>query len=324
MDTREIVAADIGGTHARYAIATIEGGRVAAMGEAVTLLTRDYASLAESWAAFARQRGRPLPNAAAIAVACPIAGDVLTLTNNSWVIRPARLAQELGLESALLINDFGAMGHAIGQLDARHWRHLAGPDDTLPETGVISVIGPGTGLGVAHVLRRGGRSHVIECEGGHMDVSPLDEIEDQILTRLRARFGRVSVERIVSGPGLGHLYEALAGIEDEPVQPGEDAALWARAIDGSDTLARAALVRFCLCFGAVAGDIALAQGAHAVVITGGIAPRIADFLPGSGFAARFQAKGRLAPWMARIPVKLMTHPAPGLLGAAAAFAARET
>jgi glucokinase len=320
METRDIVAADIGGTNARFAIATVAAGRVVALGDPVTLLTRDYASLASSWEAFARIMGRELPPAAAIAVACPISGDVLKLTNNPWVIRPAMLAGELGLDEVLLVNDFGAMGHAVGQVGARDLRHLAGPDVGLPESGVITVIGPGTGLGVAHVLRREGRSHVIEGEGGHMDFSPLDHIEDQILAHLRTRFSRVSVERIVSGPGLSNLYEALAGIEGVAIQPGEDAALWSRAIAGTDTLAAAALSRFCLAFGGVSGDIALAQGANAVVVTGGIAPRIADMLPGSGFAERFRAKGRLEGLMAGIPVKLLVHPQPGLLGAAAAFA----
>jgi glucokinase len=320
MDPIDIVAADIGGTHARYAIATIQNGKVTSLGEPVTLLARDHASLASSWQAFARALNRPLPQAASIAVACPIAGDILKLTNNPWVIRPATLAAELNLDALTLINDFGAMGHALSQMPATDLQHLAGPDIPLPETGVITVIGPGTGFGVAHVLRRDGRHHVIECEGGHTDFSPLDHLEDSILQHLRSRFGRVSVERIVSGPGLANIHEALAAIEGQQIQPGEDKELWARAIAGADTLASAALSRFCLSLGAVAGDLALAQGANAVVITGGIAPRIAHLLPTSGFTERFRAKGRFDRMMSEIPVKLMTHPNPGLLGVAAAFA----
>jgi len=320
MEALDIVAADIGGTNARYAIASIAGGRVTALGEPVTLQVQDYASLVSSWEAFARILGRPLPSAAALALACPITGDILKLTNNPWVIRPATLAQELGLTSALLINDFGAMGHALGQLEPHHLHHLAGPDAALPASGVITVIGPGTGLGVAHVLRRDGQTHVIECEGGHTDFSPLDQLEDKILSFLRTRFSRVSVERIISGPGLANLYAALAAIENQPIQPGDDKNLWTRAIAGTETLATAALSRFCLSLGAVTGDIALAQGANAVVLTGGIAPRIAHLLPTTGFAERFRAKGRLEPLMSSIPIKLLTHPNPGLLGAAAAFA----
>jgi glucokinase len=190
----------------------------------------------------------------------------------------------------------------------------------LPDSGVISIVGPGTGLGVAHVLRRDGRAFVTETEGGHLDFAPLDSIEDALLARLRARYRRVSVERIVAGPGLAAIIEALAAIEGRPVPAGDDKTLWAAALDGTDSLAAAALDRFCLSLGAVAGDIALAQGASAVVIAGGLGLRLADHLPRSGFAQRFTAKGRFEVMMAEIPVKLITHPQPGLFGAAAAFA----
>jgi glucokinase len=317
----EIIAGDVGGTHARFALAQIANGRVAELHEPVTLHTHDYASLSGAWAAFGARLGRPLPSAAAIAVACPISGEVLKLTNNPWMMRPATLKAELNLSELTLINDFGAVGHAIAALGPEHLRHLAGPDTPLPAEGVISVLGPGTGFGVAHVLRRAGQNIVIECEGGHTDFSPLDAVEDAILVALRRRYGRVSVERIVSGPGLRNLYEALAEIEGRAVQMLEDAALWTQAINGTDTLAMAALGRFCRCLGAVAGDLALAQGATAVVMAGGILPRIAHLLPESGFAERFTAKGRFESLMAAIPVKLITHPQPGLLGVASAFAA---
>jgi glucokinase len=285
------------------------------------LLTRDYVSLATSWEAFGRMLGRDLPRAAALAVACPITGETLKLTNNPWVIRPGTLKQELDVEQVTLVNDFGAVGHAVSALSPTHFSHLAGPDQALPESGVITVIGPGTGLGVAHVLRRDGQAHVIECEGGHIDFAPLDALEDAILARLRPRFTRVSVERIVAGPGLLNLYEALAAIEGRAVTVADDKALWALAVSGEDNLAVAALQRYCLSLGAVAGDLALAQGASAVVVAGGIVPRIANLLPGSGFAQRFVAKGRFQMMMAGMPIKLITHPNPGLLGAAAAFAA---
>jgi len=317
----EIAVGDIGGTHARYAMAEIAGGRVVRLGEPVTFRTRDFASLAMSWEAFGRGLGRDLPRAAALAVACPVSGEVLQLTNNPWVIRPATLAQELGVEALTLVNDFGAVGHAVGALGPEHLMHLAGPDLGLPAEGVVSVIGPGTGFGVAHVLRVAGKSFVIECEGGHMDFSPLDTLEDAILAKLRQRYTRVSVERVVSGPGLKNIYEALGEIEDREVQLLEDTALWGLAIEGKDALAAVALQRFCLSLGAVAGDLALAQGAAAVVIAGGIVPRIAHLLPKSGFGERFVAKGRFERFMSGIPVKLITHPQPGLLGAAAAFAA---
>lgn len=317
----EIVAGDIGGTNARFAIAEVADGKVVKLDEPVTLHTSDYASLAVCWEAFGKTLNRPLPRAAALAVASPITGEFLKLTNSPWVIRPASLKQELNVDALTLINDFGAVGYAVSQLSPEHLHHIAGPAQNLPAEGVITVIGPGTGFGVAHILRRAGQTHVIECEGGHMDFSPLDPVEDAILVNLRQRYARVSVERIVAGPGLRNIYEAQAAIEGRAVQIHDDAELWTQAIAGSDPQAVAALARFCLSLGAVAGDLVLAQGAVAVVIAGGVVPHIAHLLPRSGFAERFIAKGRFEHMMSTIPVKLITHPQPGLLGVAAAFAA---
>jgi glucokinase len=317
----ELVAADIGGSHARFALADIEDGQVKNLGEAVTLKTVDHASLQTAWETFGERLGRSLPRAAAIAVACPVAGEMLKLTNNPWIIRPAMIAERLGLDQVTLINDFGAVGHAVVQVGSQHLRHLCGPDKPLPEEGVTSIVGPGSGLGVAHVLRRGGRDHVIECEGGHIDYAPVDGIEDVILARLRERYDRVSVERVVSGPGLVNIYEALAAIEDRTAQIGDDKAVWTAALSGADGLAVAALDRFCLILGSVAGNIALAHGANAVVIAGGLGARIAELLPRSGFSGRFTAKGRFEKMMSAIPVKIIIHPQPGLFGAAVAFAA---
>ena len=316
----EIVAVDIGGTHARFALARIEDGRVTHLGEPTTLKTAEHASLQTAWEAFGAHIGRPLPRAAGIAVACPVAGEVLKLTNNPWVIRPALIGEELGLERTSLVNDFGAVGHAVAGVGAKHLRHLCGPARALGADEVISIVGPGTGLGVAHVLRRAGHNHVVACEGGHIDFAPLDAIEDAILARMRQRYRRVSVERIVSGPGLAAIHEALAAIEGRAIRSLDDKSLWTLALEGADPLAVAALERFCLSLGSVAGDIALAQGGTAVVIAGGLGLRIADHLPNSGFIQRFTAKGRFEAMMAAIPVKLITHPQPGLFGAAAAFA----
>jgi glucokinase len=317
----EIVAVDIGGTHARFAIARVAGGRVASLGEAVTMKTAEHASLQTAWEAFGAAIGRTLPAAAGIAVAGPVQGEVLKLTNNPWVIQPALLPQKLSVERFALVNDFGAVAHAVAQLGDEHFRHLCGAARPLPEDGVISIVGPGTGLGVAQLLRRDGRYHVIETEGGHIDFAPLDPFEDQILASLRKRYRRVSVERVASGMGLGNLYEALAAIEGKSVAFRDEKALWTTAMSGEDSLAAAALDRFCLALGAVAGDIALAQGAEGVVIAGGLGRRLADHLPKSGFRGRFVAKGRFERRMDEMPVKIITYPEPGLFGAAAAFAA---
>ncbi|MCP3733027.1 glucokinase [Sphingomonas sp. MG17] len=317
----DVVAVDIGGTHARFAIAQVEGGRVVAMGEPVTQKTADHASLQLAWEAFAASAARALPRAAAIAVASPVNGELIKLTNNPWIIRQPLVKERLNVDAFTIINDFGAIGHAVAQLPDSDFVHLCGPQTTLPEQGAITICGPGTGLGVAQVFRTGsGAYHVIPTEGGHIDYAPLDEIEDQIVRRLRPSYTRVSAERIVSGPGIVPIYETLAAIEGKPVAHLDDKAIWSLALEGGDSLAAAALDRFCLALGAVAGDLALAHGPTGVVIAGGLGYRLKDRLLNSGFGQRFIAKGRFQSLMAGIPVKLITHPQPGLYGAAAAFA----
>lgn len=317
---RPLVAVDIGGTHARFCLAEAVGGRAHLTGDVVTLKTSEHASFQRAWQAFAAMQSAPLPRAAAIAIAGPVRGDVIKFTNNPWIIRPALVNEKLDVDDHILVNDFEAVGHAVAQADADHFDHLCGPDVPLPDRGTITVIGPGTGLGVAHVYRDGDAYHVQPTEGGHVDFAPLDSIEDAVLARLRKRFLRVSVERVVSGPGLVDIYETLAGMEGKPVAPTDDKTLWTRAMAGEDSLAVAAMDRFCLSLGAVAGDMALAQGASGVVIAGGLGLRLREHLLRSGFPERFRAKGRFADMMAALPVKLITHPQPGLFGAAAAFA----
>ncbi|HEY0315731.1 MAG TPA: glucokinase [Sphingomonas sp.] len=319
----ELVAVDIGGTNARFTIATVKDDGAIELGDVVTLPTHAYASLRSAWEAFAEKLGRPLPKDGAISFAGPVDGTVLKLTNSPWVLRPELIPSALGLERYELVNDFGAVAYAVSRVGPDYLRHICGPDEPLGKEGPISIVGPGTGLGVA-LLHRGGRGHVtvITTEGGHIDFAPLDRLEDQILQRLRDRYRRVSIERLVAGPGLVNLYEALAAIEGRSVVADiDDKELWTLALSGSDVLASAALDRFCLTLGSVAGDLALAHGAWSgTVIAGGVGVRVADHLPISGFSGRYTAKGRFEARMAQIPVKLITHPQPGLLGAAAAFA----
>ena len=317
---RRIAAADVGGTHARFALAAIEDGRVVDLGEPVTVKTSEFASFQHAWQEFGRRIEEPLPNELAIAFAGPVGGDVLKLTNNPWVIRPALMQEKLGVEQFVIVNDFAAIAHAVAGLDGADYRHVCGPERDLPESGVVSIVGPGTGLGVASLLKRSDGHDVIATEGGHIDWAPLDSLEDRILVHLRENFRRVSVERLVSGRGLLNIYEALGTIEKRPFTLRDEKDLWTAALSGSDTLAAAALDHLCLIFGAVAGDFALAQGAHAVVLAGGLGLRLADHLPRSGFRDRFIAKGRFERMMDEMPVKVIVHPQPGLFGAAAAFA----
>jgi glucokinase len=319
----DLVAVDIGGTHARFVIASVSANGRIALGEPETLHTRDHASFQTAWEDFRERRGGSLPPRASLSVAAPVGGEVIRFTNNPWLIRPGLMQAKLEVESFSIVNDFAAVAHAAAQAPDEQLLHLSGPDRPLAPTGTISVLGPGTGLGVAHLWRSGtGDYRVTATEGGHVDFAPLDSIEDAILARLRMRHTRVSVERVVSGPAIRDIYHALAALENRSTPDEDDVTIWTRGLEGSDSLAAAAVDRFCLSLGSVAGDIALAQGGFGgVVIAGGLGYRLREHLPVSGFAERFRAKGRFAELMASIPVKLIVHPQPGLFGAAAAFVA---
>ena len=144
------------------------------------------------------------PTAAAISVASPITGDVIRLTNNPWVIRPSLIGERLGCDSYTIINDFGAVGHAVAQLPADDFVHLCGPDTPLPDAGVTTVCGPGTGLGVAQVFKARDGYHVLPTEGGHIDYAPLDSIEDAIVARLRKRLEGTPLV-VKTARGLGYM-----------------------------------------------------------------------------------------------------------------------
>jgi glucokinase len=316
----ELVAVDIGGTHARFAIASVAGDGAVTLTEPVTLETSDHASLKTAWEAFEEQAGGSVPPRAAIAIAGPVTGETVRMTNNSWVIHTGALDEQLDIETAMVINDFAAVGHAVANAQPDQFVHICGPEAPLPDAGTVTVLGPGTGLGVAHFHRFEGGYHLQATEGGHVDFAPVDKIDDLLLERLRKLHRRVSTERINSGPGIVPIYQILAAIEGRVIADLDDRAIWTLALEESDSLALAAMDRFCLNLGSVAGDYALAQGAKAVVLAGGLGYRLRDVLPRSGFADRFRFKGRFEALMASIPVKLITHPQPGLFGAAAAFA----
>jgi len=316
----ELVAADIGGTHARFALAQVGDGRVLQLGEALTLRTADHAGLAEAWEAFARHLGRPPPSAAALAFAYPVENDLPDLTNMPWTIDRRTLPEALGVDQNVILNDFAAIGHAAATLGPEQFLHIAGPDVPLPANGVISIVGPGTGLGVGLVIRQDGQYQVIASEGGNMDFAAHDELDDRLMAAFRQRYGQVSAERVISGPGLRDIYAVIA---DAEAPHADDRDLWQAALDGKDPVAAAALERFCLCLGSFAGNIALAHGANALVLAGGLGLRLREHLRGSGFAERLAAKGEYRSILEQVPVKLIAHPEPGLYGAAAAFASSQ-
>lgn len=311
-----IAVADIGGTNARFAIAEVADGKVVSQGDPIVLAAKDYAGLAEAWRAFGTQLDKPLPRRAAFGLAGPVTGGPVRFVNSHWVVDPATLDADLGLETSLVLNDFGAMAHAADALAPSDFAHVCGPDVALPARGAISVIGPGTGLGVAVLQRLGHGIAILETEGAHVHFAPLDADEALVSAEITAEHGRTSIERVVSGPGLGEIIRTFAYKDTR-----DDAALWAAALAGHEPRA---LALFLAAYGAACGDLSLAHGATGVVLTGGLTNRLRAHIAGSQFHARFCAKGRYRARMEAIPVKLITHPQPGLFGAAAAFAREHT
>ena len=317
--TGELIAVDIGGTNARFCRARIGKEGEPELGTIRKYRVADHPGLADAWRAFARDEERALPTRAVIALAAPVERTPIKLTNSPWIVDPAALKEQLGLDRLLLVNDFVAMAHGVTAMSRQRLCHLFGPDSGLPDAGTTSVIGPGTGLGVAVISKDANGTRILATEGGHMDFAAVDETDDALLTGLRQRFGRVSVERVVSGPGLGALYHALAAVDGRKVAEPDDAQLWRSALDGGDELAVRALDRLCRSYGTVAGDLALAHGARCVVLAGGLTGRMKQFPAfAKAFHDRFVAKGRYRAMMGDLPVYFADHPEAGLFGAAAA------
>lgn len=316
----EIVVADIGGTHARFSIATVSQGRVSSLDAPMILNVADHDTLESAWSHFRQNLGKPLPRRAALAVAAPVQSEILTMANNPWVIVRADLADQLAVDNPLLLNDFEAVAHAVAHLDHDHQPYLCGPDHPLPENGTILTIGPGTGLGTASIIRHGGETLVRGAEGGHIGFSPCDDFEDRLLDRLRAIYGLVSAERVISGPAIIHICGLVADDMGEVNRNLDDKQLWTLALEGHDQVAMQGMVRFCRLLGSFAGDMALAHGATGIVIAGGLGKRLMNVLPRSDFFHRFIEKGRFETLMRKIPVRMIHYPEPGLFGAASALA----
>ena len=289
-DTPWLVA-DVGGTNIRLALADGPG---APPRDIRAYRDEDYPDIGAVIAAYLAAVGEA-PRAACIAVAGPVVGEVIQLTNRGWKIDIAALRRRFQLSRLLVINDFEALALALPSLDSGMLAPVGG--GTALAGKALAVLGPGTGLGVAGLVPVGARWVPIPGEGGHVNFAAGDAREIEILRLLRQRFERVSAERVLSGPGLANLFEALV------------------ALDGSSPTCRAALELFCALLGSFAGDVALTFGAQGgVFIAGGIAPRILPFLAASRFRARFEDKGRIRPMMAAIPTSVITAPLPAFPG----------
>ena len=310
--------ADIGGTNARFAFTDLSTD-VPEIIEPRALATAKFASLQHAAEHYLAEVGAK-PQRAAIAVASPVHSEEIRLTNRAWSFTRSELKQALGLQQLSVINDFGAVSWAIPALQPHEYVTLHGRDET-PLKGPVSVIGPGTGLGVALLVGDAQRGwDVVETEGGHVSFAPLGDEELMIARWLTARFGRCSTERVLCGAGLSHVDAILRSEGNAPhdVALRDPAEIVAAALEGHDVAARRALARFCAVLGSVAGDTGLIHGARTVMIAGGMVPRFIPFLRSSAFRERFLAKGRFVAYLESMTIRVITHPNPGLLGAAVA------
>ncbi len=320
-----ILAGDIGGTHARLSYYWQDNGRFASVHEHV-FDSREFPGLDEIVLKFVSETG-VRPSIASFGIAGPVRNGRVETSNLPWVIESSRLARLLQLDSVSLINDLEAQAWGIRCL---------GPSDTVAlnpickqnAAGNQAVVAAGTGLGEAGLIRDGERQHILPCEGGHCDFAPRNELEIELLRYLLTRFGHVSYERIVSGPGLVNVYLFLKdthrGDEKEPqwlrdeIATGDPGAAISRAaVSAKSPLAEQALDLWISIYGAEAGNMALkVLATGGVFLAGGIAPQILPKLAGPLFMQAFLSKGRMQSLLETIPVRVITNGKTGLLGAA--------
>ncbi len=302
--------ADVGGTNARFAIETAPH-----QFEAVRVLPcAHYPSLGAAAAAYLAAddvRGHCATlRDAAIAIANPVDGDMVRMTNHTWSFSIAALREELGLATLLVVNDFTALAMALPHLRAAQRMQVGGGSELPGRT--IGLIGPGTGLGVSGIVPLDGRWAALASEGGHASFAPADDTEIAIMQQLWREHGHASAERLLSGPGMELIYRVVAGHSLGA------AAITEGALTDQDRHCVRTVELFCGMLGSVAGNVALTLGATGgMYIGGGIVPRLGQLFAASPFRARFEAKGRLQTYLARIPTFLITEPYPAFLGVSA-------
>lgn len=310
---------DVGGTNARFAVVDAQGH----IRNPRIFPAKDYATITDVIGEYLETTcGRKRPPRAVIAVAGPVVDGEIEFTNLDWQISEGDLIADFGFEAVKLLNDFAAQALACPTLDPEELKPL-GPKLKGGSDCPMVVLGAGTGFGVAGLARADRGDVSVATEGGHAAFAPTDEVEVEVWRRLHGRYGRVSIERLLSGPGLFDLYRALGDIEGTPA-PLADQREVTEAGNAGDPLADRTLDRFCGILGSVAGDLALTFGARGgVFISGGIAPRLGDRLDRGGFRARFEDKGRLADYVRQIPTSLVLHPYPAIVGSARELAQME-
>ena len=304
--------ADIGATNTRFALA--ERGAVTRMR---AFASDDFASLSEAIEAYLAAEAPPVqPRAAVLAVAAPVMGDRVTLTNHPWTFSIADTRQHFGFTQLRVINDFAANALAVPHLTEADCMPVGGgaPVKAAP----IGVIGPGSGLGVSILVPDGNGGFIsVQGEGGHVTMAAADERETAVLELMQHRFDHVSAERFLSGPGLVNLYNALCELSGEHAAPLTAAQITNVGIEDEIPRAREATAMFCAMLGTIAGNLALTVGARGgIYIAGGIVPKLGPAFAQSRFRPCFEAKGRFQEYLAAIPTYVITQPDPALLGAA--------
>jgi glucokinase len=304
--------ADIGGTNARFALQ--QAGK-AGFADIEVLACSDYPTIEDAVRAYldkAGARGLAVGGLrhAAIAIANPVEGDEIRMTNHCWSFSIAALKAALRLDTLLVVNDFAALAMSLPHLTDGQRERIGGGIEQANKP--IGLIGPGTGLGVAGVVPCGGRWIALAGEGGHASFAPVSKQEMKILQALWEEYGHVSAERLLSGLGLELIHRALTS------QRLSAPDITGRALDGSSIACRETVEAFCAVLGSVAGNVALTLGATGgMYIGGGIVPRLGKLFTESRFRERFEGKGRLSPYLARIPTWLIVEEYPALRGVAA-------
>jgi glucokinase len=316
-DAATSLVGDIGGTNARFGLASSDGVIL----DTASFAAADFSEIdAAIEAYFATLRDLPRPREGALAIAAAITGDDIHMTNHPWRFSVSALRDRLGFARLIAINDFTAVALALPRLTDADRMPVG---DGAPEAGMpLAVLGPGSGLGVSGLVRAGSEWVALTGEGGHTTMAAASEREAAVLRLMRRRFDHVSAERVLSGPGLVNLYNSLAELDQVKAAQYTAAQISDPQIGEQDPLCHEATAMFCAMLGTVAGDLALTLGARGgVYIAGGIVPRLGARFAASGFRERFANKGRLAHYLAAIPTYVITHHLPAFLGCAAALAA---
>ena len=312
--TELVMVADIGGTNARLALADLETLELSHIHQT---LCGTHANVEAALSDYLV--GLPVkPRRAALAVAAPVSGDEINLTNSHWSFRKSELCHAAGLDEIQVLNDFEALALSLPALDPTELHQIGGMAPEAHATKVV--LGPGTGLGVAGLVWSGRDWIAVPGEGGHMSLGARDEDELALLRGLGQAASHVSAERAISGPGLAALYRAVAASRHE--RAAESVDVVARALDG-DAVAGEALGVFIDWLGRFAGNVALGFGARGgVYIGGGIAPKITAALSAGSFREAFEQKGRMSAYLAPIPVYVIVAEFATLKGAAASLRAK--